>query len=538
MKPSRRSFLFGLGAALLGAALAPDVGAWQRRGAPASGGGGGGFLTPNVSGMSTFATTGSISSGTRTLVVADSSGFAVNDYIIIATGGESGGGAPGTTGVGGSQAASDPLSDQHYDNTAHPRALLSRVSGKAGTTLTLSGSFPAASTGSTGANVYFDNYYIAEAAMNGVSASGFITWPSGSFAVGKRLVGEMTADNVTISGQGSGVTGSTTARTPGAIGTELFSPKGCSSFGIDIANVDDCEVMDFAIRGNAGVTGYGLDDGSGNFLCPPGLWFSGDCNDCEVHHFVAIDSFQKGIGIDGGSGIFIHHCETYGTGPLLNYVQWMVQLYAHDSGVVEDCYCFCTKLNKAFESIVSPSTVFNRNFCRNMICSNNTTGGVVWTDTTIVLEADSYYNADSVHYAEPMMNCNGHFDPGNTVLMAFGVKWYNLTLIQEDYLSPVLDIFKGMDITSNYTGFTWIVAGSSYTAPDGDYTFSPPSSGPRAITAEGSEGCYVQDFTHVGTNPSSNTAISIAHGKTRRVTAEADINIADTLGSFPVGFPP
>jgi hypothetical protein len=52
-------------------------------------------------GVSTFSTTGTIGVSSNSLVVANASGFAVNDYLIIEVGGESGAGARGTVGVGG-----------------------------------------------------------------------------------------------------------------------------------------------------------------------------------------------------------------------------------------------------------------------------------------------------------------------------------------------------------------------------------------------------------------------------------------------------
>ena len=53
-------------------------------------------------GWKTSKTTGSMTAGSPTLTVADASGFSVGDQVIVATGGESGAGAWGTLGVGGS----------------------------------------------------------------------------------------------------------------------------------------------------------------------------------------------------------------------------------------------------------------------------------------------------------------------------------------------------------------------------------------------------------------------------------------------------
>jgi hypothetical protein len=57
--------------------------------------------TVNIT-ASSFSTTGSMATGSLTLTVVDASGLAVNDYLIVEIGGESGAGLRGTPGVGGS----------------------------------------------------------------------------------------------------------------------------------------------------------------------------------------------------------------------------------------------------------------------------------------------------------------------------------------------------------------------------------------------------------------------------------------------------
>ena len=70
---------------------------------PGSYGQPGGIYDPRDFGMRDEApVTGSITGGTNTLVLAEDVGFKKLDYIIIAIGGEAGGGDTGTNGVGGS----------------------------------------------------------------------------------------------------------------------------------------------------------------------------------------------------------------------------------------------------------------------------------------------------------------------------------------------------------------------------------------------------------------------------------------------------
>jgi hypothetical protein len=239
--------------------------------------------------VSSFATTGTISGGAlNTLTVANASGLAVNDYIIIEIGGEPGAGLRGTMdGVGGvwpnvSYANSTAmLADtskpagtyaylisngdvyrwwdtygtgiawQHQVGTAGgyyvqkviPRALRTKITAKAGTTLTLQ---TAATNPTTNANVYFDNTGIIQAVFglgSGVADGSEIVFPSGRFAISEQCA--------THGHHGWNIHG--TSKTA----TTIFYPKGIS--GASVLGSSQCNNMwfhDFGIEGNARANGY------------------------------------------------------------------------------------------------------------------------------------------------------------------------------------------------------------------------------------------------------------------------------------------
>jgi len=252
--------------------------------------------------LKSIQTTGSMSAGSNQLLLAAPAGFQVGDGIIVATGGEAGGGLRGTVGVGGvwprltrsdvstlNLDKSQPLntfawvvtdaangngsvyqwdgsswtyvSREYYFNKAIPRALVGYVCtvSSGGTVLTLAthptscSSHPLnAAVAASDANVYYDNAPILNVLWNGSLNSNYTyLLPSGSYAIGSEIdvVGGGPANplNSIIAGQGGYPTCYTT----------LFSPSGTTSATI-IANVYTFTFRDFCMTGNSRQAGgYG-----------------------------------------------------------------------------------------------------------------------------------------------------------------------------------------------------------------------------------------------------------------------------------------
>lgn len=257
-----------------------------------------GIYDPRDFGARALQTTGSITASSSTLQVANPTGFVVGDFVIVETGTESGAGARGTKGVGGtwpslsyanaaartadssqaegkfawqedtgeqwrwvSGAWTQPYSTSYYLAKAHPRALQARITAISGNDLTLS--TPAGAT-ATNANVYLDNtpflnlmtyniwYKFGSPAgdlRSFLPSRARIRIPAGTWGFGGKIYLGQFAQGMTIEGVGDT--------------TILKSPKGCPSISILVTDHDPTEervvVKNLKMVGNVRDVGFGMD---------------------------------------------------------------------------------------------------------------------------------------------------------------------------------------------------------------------------------------------------------------------------------------
>lgn len=234
-------------------------------------------------GLKQLTAVGSMTAASTTLTLTSNPGFAIGDKIIVATGGESGGGLYGSRGVGGqwptltyanatamnadtSQVTNKCAglldtgivyawngsawvqfkSNPSYHQKLQPRALRATITNVSGTTLTLD---TAAVVSTTSANVYFDNTDLYTSALGGdqTSYSPYvddltIEFPAGNFAVASPAnVGLL---NLTSQTDGW------TFRGQGMSQSILFSPPGVTTLRLSIGNVTGGTIQNLGFKSN------------------------------------------------------------------------------------------------------------------------------------------------------------------------------------------------------------------------------------------------------------------------------------------------
>lgn len=247
-------------------------------------------------GLKSLTAVGSIANGSNTLQLANDPGFSIGDQIVIATGGELGGGVPGEQGVGGSwpQLTYATLAARNADTTQPlnkvagvletgltylwngstwitystsgynlasqylskilPKALLATITNISGTTLTLDRT---ALASTINANVYYNcrpyfnrNLGPPEAGfLSGLTTinNATIYFPPGTWAFGhfnesdaalnQQSLNIETMTGLTLTGAGRNL-------------TTLISPTGTASLMINCATCPNIIVQDMELRGN------------------------------------------------------------------------------------------------------------------------------------------------------------------------------------------------------------------------------------------------------------------------------------------------
>ena len=411
-------------------------------------------------GLRDIATTGSIEADSNILAIAEDKQFRVGDRIIVAVGGENGGGLRGTVGVGGSYPnlnyanASEMNADKGRPNFTYawmrdtgdvkssyggkwnqdgryylqkvvPKAMLARITAISsdGLNLTLDTSAYAAAID---AHVYLDNIsYFAicgEAAVGPAAPDNIkIKLPAGRFAV---------SGYVSIKGKtGWQVFGQ------GKTETEVFSPKGCRSATIEAFQSDYTVVRDLHLRGNACNHGYGLDwmgDTVSSF--PYGIHFnlSQHCvaQDCRV-----TDAFMKSVGAAYAHNCWARRVEVVCTEGLQNYVQWLIQWSDSSLGGAEDCSIDSPYLTAGLEMFRSSGVIFRRINTRNATFSSNSSGGnFLFEDCAIAIEANSQMSEPSFSHHNPIININSNIRPPNKDI-ALGGRIVRQTIAVEGYIN-------------------------------------------------------------------------------------------------------
>ena len=452
---------------------------------------------------SSFSTTGSISASSNSLTVANASGFAVNDYLIVEIGGEAGAGLRGTIGVGGAwpdlsysngttMAADTSKPDGqfayrvdtgnvyrsfggvwepqagvfYYWEKVIPRSLAARITAKAGNVLTLD---TAAVVTATNANVYFDNFPLFEAIAGGVDDTE-VVWPTGNFALSDMCWVQSKFD-WHIHG---------TSKTD----TKLFFPKGISASAlINFSGVSSGnQVSDICVQGNALSQGYMI------AWQPPGT----DQTTAVHHRGISFNSHTNGVITDTKSinvftgGASLSYCvntsvyrhDAVHTEGLLAYTQWMIQAADCTGGELVDCTVTCPKLTAGIEWFRSTGGIIRDYVGLNATIAMNTSNDWQIINPNITIEANSQISETSFSKANPVIQINTNIGGASTDL---GGTLTNARITIEGYINADNDFPYGIVIGGDNPNVT--ISGGGYNAPD----YASPSTlfGAHAIESSG-----------------------------------------------------
>ena len=498
----RRSFVSGAAARAL---LAPDARAFERR-----------LIRINAKATRT---TGAIVAGSHELHVASAAAFAVNDHIIVEIGGEAGAGVPGTAGVGGqwptlsyatkavmnadaSQATGTycwctdtgyvyewnpnwapntwwelgPSSGLYYTARAQPRALLAKITGISGFTLTLDTS---ASQSAANANVYFDNAPVFNALATN-SGSAFV-WPAGTYYCGSKLnINHL--NNCLITGAGQSLT----------TGTVLKSPKGCLSMQISCVQTKGTEISNLRLYGNVFLKGgWGMDGGSATAqpYAQYAVWALSvqylNLHDVTVDHAWFVCDSQYGSGCR-------YSRVTCNTDGLHCYISWMFNFVNAVNCWSYDCVVNSTYLTAGFECFASNHCGHIRPVGNNAVCALNSCGWCLLNTPRVTVTAHAQLNHLSFSSMDPMINVNSNISQ-NQGVSSNAVR--NPILIQKGYINSANDTLHGIDVSGK--NFDTLISGGVYIAPD--YKAPSTRSGPLAVNSDSSQiGTVVKNLKVIG----------------------------------------
>lgn len=410
------------------------------------------FDVRDLTGWKNTTTTGSISASGTALTVASASGLAVGDYAIVEIGAESGAGARGTKGVGGTWPAlsyadaatraadtsqanntyawqidtgvvyrwatgapgswSAVASTSYYTTQAVPRSLVARITAISGTTVTLD---TAATVTATNANVYVDmnpvlNFFFQATSLNGeyiqnIAPSAMtINIPTGTYYMAAGLlINQVSTKSVNIQGGGK-----TTCI--------LKSPKGVHSASIINKSVSG-QINDLHLYGNCRFTGFGLSwkqsrasigytllNGS-PVLSTLTQTLVSDCTETTtgypygavlyqtsngiIDNVKATDPWQQGCGISYGTSCTISNCDIVVQDGLAQYIQWMVQVADSTDETVTDCTLTSAILTGGFESFRSTGGTWARITSTNGVFSFNSADDIDLDSFNLTIEANS-----------------------------------------------------------------------------------------------------------------------------------------------------
>jgi hypothetical protein len=440
-------------------------------------------------GLKTLATTGDMTAGTSTLLLDSNPGFVIGDPIIIEVGGESGGGARGTRGVGGqwpaltyaNAAARDADTSQvtnkicalisdgltyrwngswwvrhtttGYHDVMIPRALIATITNVSGTTITLD---TAATVTTTAANVYFNNapkyaevlgavYFLLDSYIPDFT----ISWPSGNFAWGVAATAVGFGSNRirwSVSGQG-------------VDNTQIFSPEGALSLQLEQSNwTGPSSVSGIEFLGNTRATAathtfYNATTDAPEQGSPCSLRMNLS-TDVDIYNVRTIDHYQSGIVLSACATSNVYNCEIQHTTGHRAYTQWGLNFANNTGCTATDVYINADFFIAGFEQFQCTGDTFTNITTRNAIGSMNSSGDWLYTGIVITLETgkcdQSYFDWHSS--LSPVMNLNSNVNnsqgiPGQTDRGVFS----DFTITQAaDFRSGVVFSTFGISGTSNY----------------------------------------------------------------------------------------
>lgn len=495
-------------------------------------------------------TKGSISALSSTLTVADPTGYAIGDFIIVETDGDSGVTPRGGAGVGGvwpalsyanasamnadgSKAtntwcylvdtgvvyrwsgASWAVQTPYYYAKAVPRALTAQITGISGNDLTLS---VAATVAATNANVYFDStpafMYLTTPIYYGNGNDDFTPWmsgdtlitiPDGTFYLG----GEILMRSV-YSGRIAGV-GATSV---------LQSPKGCPPAFVNISAGQTGKRLayNFKMVGNCRDTGFGLGwnnswipyggsgagmvftqstDGGHMTAATSAIYFNSGvlmtgCVSCSAENITSVDIFQRSIGMSSCTDCWGRNSTTTYTQGLRQYIQWSYQYSDGTGGGFENISVSCAgRMVAGAEIFRSTGSVINGFTGLNASLSANSAGAFTYTNCAITITVtDNDSTVSDFDKNNPLININDNIGGG---YVAQGGSIVNATMVQSAYCDANNNSFKGITVNINNQDIT--ITGGSYSAPD--YHVGSDELGALGINSTGSH-TVVTGFTVTG----------------------------------------
>jgi hypothetical protein len=440
-------------------------------------------------GVKALATTGSMTAASTTLTVASNPGFAIGDPVIVEIGGESGGGARGTRGVGGQWPAlsyanaaaraadtsqvTNKLAAQldtgvvyQWNGSAWavyttdgffdlmlPRALIATITNISGTTFTLS---TAATVTVAAANVYYNAAVKYEEVLGAEFTSievhvadKTIEWPAGSFAWG------VASDAVSFGGNRV----RWSVRGQGVDATTIFSPKGTLSLDLNQGGwtgPSACHDMEFTSNCLAS-GGYQFRYNSTTDVSLQGnlvnIGFTSSA-DISVYNVRATDWNSTGVLLSFCSNSTANDIEiTHATGHRA-YTAWALILSnsanCSATGVTIDSDYFTA----GFEQFQCTDCTFTNITGRNTFCAVNSSGDWRYIGINITLEtgaADASYLTWHSSFS-PVVNINSNINnqQGNDELVPGGV-FSNFHLVQQTgFRSGVVFSMINVDGTGDY----------------------------------------------------------------------------------------
>lgn len=410
---------------------------------------------------------GSISAASNSLVLDAAIAFSVNDKIIIETGGEAGGGARGTVGVGGvfptlhyaDAAAMDAdttqenntwgyLDDtleakrwlsadsqwnsyptQYYWNTIMPRALYATITAISmdGLTLTLNAS---AVVDAANANIYFDNTSVVTSFYSGHTGDNVkAIFPEGNFAVGALVNLQPGRSNWVITGQGSAK-------------TKLFSPNGAICLEFQLYQFTNSIVQNMAFIGNCRNSGYNREwDAAGKIPTNEPIPLSfGLCTNCVAQGVKAGDGFTGTIKAGYGT-VWAYNCVIEMTDALQTYGQWCFSWAGGFGGGVKYSTLTSPYIVAGFECFSADGAQFIGCTANNGVFSTNGSDNFLFEDCTAIISNNSQLSEQSFSYHNPIFNINSNIGPSGTGRVV------RPTIIQQGFMNATTkNLFQGIII--------------------------------------------------------------------------------------------
>jgi hypothetical protein len=494
-------------------------------------------------------TTGTIAAASTSLTVASAAGLLVGDKIIVAVGGEAGGGLRGTVGVGGTwpdlsyadeaamladttqppntncwlrdttevwgwQWYGEPVWAQFpdtafYHNSVWPKALVATITNIVGSVLTLdSPSFEAA----TAANVYLDNTQTIQDAIDLGGQFMVLTMPAGTFAI---------SNCISFVGSYAGGQHGWTFKGAGRESTTLLLPDGVQistgSALIEVSGQTNFTLRDYHLQSNFGLNGtimpswtYGYWTGFliGNLL---------DRNyDSQMINVKGTDCCDHPVWSSFGFSVWMYNCKTVLSEPTQLYIGWDLGNSDSAGGGCVDCQVESTYYKEALEFFGSRGSMFLRcNAVNGYLALNSAECKIL--DCTLTMQAGKRLARQAPHGPIININTNIHRPVSLPTLIR------NTTIVQEGFGSVGgVDVMMGIIVNADNDHVT--IQGGSYTAPPFTLPYDGATHGPVGINSDGM-GCFVYDFTCLGETqydiPSGNGSanINVTHGTIQDCTA-------------------